>query len=74
MENGDFNGRLSDESAAVVIATDGAPNGEKGPRRSGEGPPQPLSKAIATESSPLVDGVMQSDVGLLCFSLDDHHC
>ena len=62
MDNGELIERSSEEFAAVAPAANGTLNIENGLRTSGDGPPQAHSKNLASDTSPVVESVMQSDV------------
>ena len=74
MDNRESIDRSSEELSTLVPASNGPSHGEDGLRSSMEGPPQPLPKAMAAKPSPLVDSVMQSDVGFLQFPVNHFYC
>ena len=63
MDNRESVDRSSEEFAAIASVAHGASNTDIGPRTSGDGL-QTHPRAVTNESSPAVNGVMQSDVRL----------
>ena len=63
MDNGEsVVDRSSEEIIAPVPGTNGAAKTENGLRTSADGPPQVYPRTLASEPSPVVESVMQSDV------------
>ena len=62
MDNRESIDRSSEDFTAVVPATNGPTNDENGLRTSADGPHQAYPGALASEPSPVVESVMQSDV------------